>query len=257
MSTKAPPEGTQAVIRAVGLLKAFSKERPERTLVELSDGLGLSKTTAHRLLTALESEGLVARNPVTKTYRLGPTVLVLGSLALISNDLRAIVEPELRGLVDRTGETATLEVPLEGYMLIVAEVMGSHLVTVTAELGTRWPIHATSTGKAFLAVLPADERRRLLKPPLRRLTPSTIVDIDVFDAELELVRQQGYATAHEEIEIGASAVGTVVRDAHGTPVAGISFGGPTSRLTAPRVKDLARELMAVAERLAPQVHSMG
>ena len=58
------------MIRAVGLLKAFSKERPERTLVELSDGLGLSKTTAHRLLTALESEGLVARNPVTRTYRL-------------------------------------------------------------------------------------------------------------------------------------------------------------------------------------------
>lgn len=257
MSAKSAPEGTQAVIRAVGLLKSFSRERPERTLAELADDLGLSKTTAHRLLTALESEGLVARNPATKSYRLGPAVLVLGSLALISNDLRAVVEPELRGLAERTGETATLEVPLEGSMLIVAEVMGSHLVTVTAELGTRWPIHATSTGKAFLAALPEDGRRRLLKPPLRRLTPSTIVDIDAFEAELELVREQGYATAYDEIEIGASAVGTVLRDAYGTPVAGISFGGPTSRLTAGRVKDLARELMAVAARLAPRLHSMG
>ncbi len=257
MSAKSAPEGTQAVIRAVGLLKAFSRERPERALAELSDDLGLSKTTAHRLLTALESEGLVARNPVTKSYRLGPTALVLGSLALISNDLRAIVEPELRGLAERTGETATLEVPLEGNMLIVAEVMGSHLVTVTAELGTRWPTHATSTGKSFLAALPEDERRRLLKPPLRRFTPSTIVDVAALEAELERVCELGYATAIEEIEVGASAVGTVLRDSHGTPVAAISLGGPTSRLTARRVKTLARELMTVAARLAPELHSMG
>ena len=256
MTGQKAPGGTQAVIRAVGLLKSFSRDRPEQNLADLSDAMGLNKTTTHRLLTALESEGLVARNPVTRAFRLGPAILALGSQALITNDLRTIVEPELRGLAERTGETATLEVPIERSMLILAEVSGRHLVTVTAELGTRWPIHATSTGKAFLAALPDEKRRKLLVPPLSRHTPSTVVDVEELERELEQVRERGYATAHEELEAGASAVGAVLRNSLGTPVGAISFGGPTSRLTPQRVKSLAQELMTVAERLASLLHAM-
>jgi DNA-binding IclR family transcriptional regulator len=245
------------VIRAVGLLKAFTRDRPEQTLAQLSEALGLTKSTTHRLLKALESEGLVARNRETKDFRLGPAIIALGSQALVNNDLRTVVEPELRMLAERTGETATLEVPLEGSMLIVVEIMGSHLVTVTAELGTRWPMHATSTGKAFLAALPAEERRKLVVSPLSQHTQATIVDVDELEQELERVRTRGYATVREELEAGASAVGVVLRDSMRAPVGGISFGGPTSRFTSKRVKALAQELMAAAKRLAPTIHSMG
>jgi len=256
MTKRQAPEGTQAVIRAVHLLKAFTRERPEQTLAELSSGMGLTKTTAHRLLTALESEGLVARNPATRAFRLGPAVLALGSQALATNDLRAVVEPELRSLAARTGETATLEVPLEGSMFILAEARGKYLVTISAELGTRWPMHATSTGKAFLAALPEEERRALLVPPLARLTPNTIVDLEQLELEFEQVRERGFATATEEIEAGASAVGAALRTSLGTPVGGISLGGLTSRLKPRRMNTLGRELAAVAARLAPLVHTM-
>lgn len=256
MSGKEAPEGTQAVIRALGLLKTFTRARPELSLAELSDAAGLARTTTHRLLTALESEGLVARHPLTRSFRLGPAVLALGAQALITNDLRAVVEPELRRLADRTGELATLEVPLEGTMLILAEVSGRHLVTVAAELGTRWPIHATSTGKAYLAALSADARREVLVPPLARFTPATVVDIQELERKLELVREQGYATASEEIEAGASAVAAVLRNALGNPVGAISFGGPTSRLTSQRLSVLGRDLAAAAARLAPQIHTL-
>ncbi len=84
MIKKSPPEGTQAVIRAVRLLKAFSRERPEQSLAELSNDLGLNKTTALRLLTALASECLVTRDPTSKTYRLGSAILALGTQALVS-----------------------------------------------------------------------------------------------------------------------------------------------------------------------------
>jgi DNA-binding IclR family transcriptional regulator len=256
MTKRRAPEGTQAVIRAVHLLKAFTRDRPEQTLAELSDALGLTRTTAHRLLTALESEGLVARNPATKTFRLGPAILALGSQALASNDLRTVVEPELRGLAERTGETATLEVPVEGSMLILAEVSGRHLVTVTAELGTRWPVHATSTGKAYLAALPEAQRRSLIVPPLKRHTPSTIVDVRKYERHLEQVRERGYATASEELEAGASAAAAVLRDSLGTPVGAISVGGPTSRLTPGRLDELGEELAAVAARLASFLHQV-
>jgi len=147
-------------------------------------------------------------------------------------------------------------VPLEGSMLIVAEVMGSHLVTVTAELGTRWPIHATSTGKAFLAALPEDQRRKTLVPPLTRHTPSTITNVQELEKELELVRERGYATAAEELEAGASAVAVVLRNSLGTPLGAISLGGPTSRLTSQRIQSLAQELVAVSERLVESLHTM-
>lgn len=254
MRIKKAPEGTQAVTRAVGLLKAFSRERPERGLAELSEAMGLTKTTTHRLLSALESEGLVARNPATRAYRLGPAILALGSLALISNSLRAVVEPELRMLAEKTGEAATLDVPLEGKMLILAEVSGRHLVTVAAELGTRFPIHATSTGKAYLAALPEEQRKALVVSPLSRHTPSTITKIRELKRELELIRERGYATAHEELEEGASAVGVVLRNAQGTPLGGISLIGPTSRLTPQRIQLLAPELVTLAGRLARSLH---
>ena len=251
--TKAP-EGTQAVIRAVGLLKAFTRERPEQGLAELSESMGLTKTTTHRLLSALVSEGLVARNPATKAFRLGPAILALGSLALISNSLRAVVEPELRMLAERTGEAATLDVPLEGKMLILAEVSSRHLVTVAAELGTRFPMHATSTGKAYLAALSEDQRKALVDSPLSRHTPSTITKVRELKRELELIRERGYATAHEELEEGASAVGVVLRNAQGTPLGGISLIGPSSRFTSERVPPLAQELVTLATRLADSLH---
>lgn len=256
MSRKPAPEGTQAVIRAVGLLKAFSRERPEQSLAELGKALGLTKTTAHRLLTALESEGLVARNPATKAYRLGSAILALGTQALVSNDLRTVVEPELRALAGLTGETATLEVLVDGAMLILAEVMGKHLVTVSAELGTRWPIHATSTGKAYLAALPEEQWHELLVLPLSRHTPATIVDLEELLSELRQVREQGYATASEELEAGASTVGTVLRNSFGVPVGAISLGGPSSRLTRQHSAPLGRELIAAAGRLAPLIHTV-
>lgn len=257
MTKRPAPEGTQAVIRAIRLLKAFSRTRPERSLAGLSNELGLTKTTAHRLLSALESEGLVERNLNAKTFRLGPAILALGAQAIVTNDLRSIVEPELRDLAARTGETATLEVLVEGTMLIVAEVLGSHLVTVTAELGTRWPIHATSTGKAYLSTLAASEAEQLLVKPLSQHTPDTIVEIAVLEKELDVARTRGYATTAEELEIGASAVGTVLRNAIGTPVGAISLGGPSSRLTSERMESLGRELIAAARRLAPLIHTRG
>ena len=74
--------GTQAVQRAVGLLKAFTPERPALRLPDLSTVAGLNKTTTYRLLSALVLEGLLERAPETGEYRLGPELLALGSRAL-------------------------------------------------------------------------------------------------------------------------------------------------------------------------------
>ena len=84
MRNQAPPQGAQAALRAIRLLKLFTSETPELHLADICELSGLNKTTTHRLLQALYSEELLARNPGTGSYRLGPGLMALGVQALSS-----------------------------------------------------------------------------------------------------------------------------------------------------------------------------
>ncbi len=239
--------------RAVALLKAFSDEKPEWGLSELARSVGLNKTTTYRLLMALENEGMVMRGPKHDAYRLGPAVITLGGRALRSNDLRAASHGELAALAQVTNETATLEVLAEGQVLILDEVFGSHVLGNMPSLGTRWPAHATSTGKTLLAFLPAAECEAILAVGLPQLTPQTVTAPERLREELAALRVRGYAVAAGELEAGFTAVGAPVRNFASEVVAAISVGGPTLRLPAERLPEVARLVMASAARISKQL----
>lgn len=241
--TKAPP-GTQSVRRAIALLKAFTGDAPEMSLAELTESVGLARTTAHRLLSALESEGLVARNPADNAYRLGPAAIALGSRALRSNDLRAVARPHLEELAEKSGETATLEVLADGRMLIIDEVLSQHLLGSGPSIGTSYAMHATSTGKAILAEMDADRLASALSGPLESITPETIDDTRELEAEIRETRERGWAVAVEELEEGFAAVGAAIHDPAGDATAAVSLGGPATRLVdeLDRLGELCREV---------------
>jgi len=111
------PQGAQAVLRAVAILKAFSEERPELSLSELAHDLDLTRTTTHRLLAALESEGLVERTVRGGGFRLGPAAISLGHRALRTSDLRARIRPILARLAAESGETGTNGIGGDIYIL--------------------------------------------------------------------------------------------------------------------------------------------
>lgn len=249
MVDAAAPQGAQAALRAIRLLKLFTNERPEMSLAELASASGLNKTTAHRLLKALQSEALVDRNSLTGAYCLGRALMALGVQALASSDLRRRVRPLLRSLANETGETATLEVPVEQSMLILDEVAGRHVIAATGNVGTRWPLHATSTGKAILAF--DEDGLERLSPPLHALTERTIIDRDAFRPQLIEIRRKGYAVTVDELEDGFAAVATVIRGALGDVQAALSIGGPTRRLSARRRAELGATLCQAAARLNP------
>jgi IclR family acetate operon transcriptional repressor len=232
-----PYPGTQAVQRAVSLLKAVSAVRPERGLTELARAVGLNKTTAYRLLTALEREELVA----------------LGSRALGSADLRFAARGELDALAQATRETVTLEVLVGRDALILDEAAGSHVIVSMPSIGTRWPAHATSTGKVLLAFLPDADRASRTAAPLARLTGKTIAEPSALGRELARIRERGYATSAEELEPGFVAVAAPICGADGRVVAALSVGGPKARLTAERVAEIARLLPASVARVAQRL----
>jgi IclR family acetate operon transcriptional repressor len=250
MKPTRPPQGAQAALRAVRLLKLFTNERPEMSLAELSRASGLNKTTTHRLLRALQSESLIDRNPATSAYSLGAGLMALGVQALASSDLRRRVRPVLRNLARETGETATLEVPFEDSMLILDEVAGSHVLGAAGNIGTRWPIHATSTGKVWLAF---DEHGiDRLDDALKPLTAKTLTSKGDLQPQLIEIRRRGYAVTVDEIEEGFTAVATIIRGVLGDVQGALSIGGPTQRLTATRRAELGTTLCRAAQRLNPE-----
>jgi DNA-binding IclR family transcriptional regulator len=250
MATSEAYPGTQAVLRALALLKAFRDEQPELSLVELARTAQLNKTTAYRLLTALESEGMVIRSGAHDTYRLGPEAIALGGRASRANALLRVSRPELEALAERTRETTTLEIVSEGQALTLDEVSGRYLMGVAQDVGSHWPLHATSTGKVLLAHLPQAKRQALLQPPLATLTAKTITSLETLEEELRQVYEQGYAIAQEEIEIGFVAAGAPVRNHHGEVIAAVSVGGPTARLTAEKIPELVQWVRETADRIS-------
>ena len=250
MKQSRPYSGTQSVLRAVSILKAFSDVRPEWTLAELVRELGLNKTTAFRLLSALESEGVIARNQDTGAYRLGPEIIALGGVAARSNDLRTASLRELQRLAQQAGEAATLEVLVGSEVLIVEEVGSAHLVSSSQSVGTRHPAHATSTGKMLLSELDAAELRLILPSKLAQITDKTITDFGVLTRQLGEIRVRGYAVALEELELAYAAVSVPVRNHHGQICAAICVGGPISRLVPEKLPELAGILKEAAGRIS-------
>jgi IclR family acetate operon transcriptional repressor len=253
MPSNEPYPGTQAVLRAIRLLKTFSDSKPVLSLADLSAAAQLKKPTAFRLLTALESEGMVSRDAGSDAYRLGPDLLALGGMALRSNDLRSASHAELERLAKETGETATLEILAESGVLILDEVVSGHLIATTHWIGTSWPVHATSTGKVLLAYLPDETRRRALQFPLTQFTPHTIVQPEFVEDELNQIRRQGYAIAAEELEAGFVAVGAPVCNFDGRVQAAISTGGPATRLTPERIEQMIPLVLQSAGRISARL----
>jgi DNA-binding IclR family transcriptional regulator len=243
--------GTQAVRRAVWLLKTVGGAS-EPTLAALVRATGLNKATTYRLLTALEAEGLVER-VAGEGYRLGPELAVLAGRALGSQELRDAARHELVALARATGATAHHEVRAGLETLILDEATGSHRVGTTPSVGTRWPAHATSTGKVLLAALDPADLGELLAGPLPALTPRTITRPAALRRELARVRERGYATGIEELEPGFMAVAVPVHAPDGRVVASLGVGGPRVRLDPGRLAAIARTLPEHAARITARL----
>ena len=172
--TTAHHPGAQTIARAVAILKCFTDTQPQLSLAEVVQATSLNKATAYRMLAALEKEGLITRLGDGEAYRLGSEAIALGGRALRATTLHGASLHELEALAQATGETATVETLIDDHMFILNEVMSARLLGAMPSIGTRWALHATSTGKAMLAHLPAAELQRLLARPLARFTVHTL-----------------------------------------------------------------------------------
>lgn len=218
----------QSVASALDLLDCFAEE-DELGVIDISKQLGVAKSTAHRLLTALASRGFIEQNARNGKYRLGLHLYELGQLAVSRYDLRLGARPILEELREVTGWTVQLSVPSGVDTLVLERLQTLRAFRARAEWSRRLPAHLTAHGKVLCAYDPEFLRRRLEAGLVAR-TPLSTTDPAKFKAELELVLRRGYATATGEALPDVSSVAAAVIDSRGVAVAALGITGPPAHI---------------------------
>ena len=252
-ATKSPYQ-IQVLDRALAILDTLSVEGPDLSLAEISDKLGLHKSTAHRLMMVLDRHKLIERNSVNGRYRLGLKLFELGTRAVSQLDLRERARPFLEKLVLEASETVHLCILDDSEVVYLDKVEPARSVRMATSVGRRNPAHCTAVGKAIMAYQSEAQVEEIVrKQGLRAMTANTITSFAELKKELNAVRERGYAVDNEEIEEGVRCVGCVVRNFSGEPLAAISISAPSFRLTKEKVKDVARSVVEVASALSAEL----
>ena len=244
------PGGVQSVDRAITVLEVLARTGGS-TVTEVAAELGVHKSTASRLLGALESRGLVHHPSDGSPYQLGFGILRLAHAIPGRLSVVAEARDEVRGLARTHSETVNLAVLREGHAVNVDQEMGPSSVATHDWIGSLTPLHATASGKVLLAGLPSDERAHVLSTHgLPALTARTITSREQLERQLIDVVARGYATVCEEFEIGLNSVAVPVRDHLGTVIASISVSGPAFRFTEQHMADLVEDLKEAGLRVS-------
>ena len=244
--------GVQSVDRALGLLEVLARTG-ESGVTEIALELGVHKSTAFRLVATLEAHRLVEQTSDRGRYRLGMGILRLAGATTARLDLVQEARPISRQLAADTGETVNIAVLAESSALYLDQVAGSSALQPHNWVGQHIPLHATSNGKVLLSGLD-DAGLDAALGKLATYTPHTITSRAEFREELTKVREQGYAVAVDELEIGLTAVAAPIRNAHGDVVASMSVSGPSFRLPEDRLDEVLRLVVEAAREVS---HRLG
>lgn len=174
-------EQVSSILRALEILECFMDNETEWTLKRLVAQLDLPTTTVHRQLSTLTDRGYLVQDPIRKSYRVGPRLLLLSSTVLSHSDLRSTARPELEKLSATVKETINLSVMLDREIFYLDKVETFRSVVCNTKVGTRAPAHATSGGKIMLAFHDPDYVDAYCRdlPQMQRLTDRTVFSPDL------------------------------------------------------------------------------
>ena len=231
---RAEPSGVlhnQSILRAVALIGCFIDSGEGKTLTELSRRTGLNVSTAYRMLQTLIRTGVLRRNEGEERYFVGPMLLTLAG-ATFSSSGYGLVLDVLRALAEETGESVSLGIRDNDCVAVLLSVPSPQQFRFEHRAGSRVPIHASSMGKALLA-LASDNLISTVSDlgQLNVMTPNTMVDVNELVADLKRTRERGFGRSDEEHDIGVRSIGVAVQRGDEIPRAVIGLQGPINRMT--------------------------
>lgn len=240
------PQTIAGVERALDVLLLFGRPGAATLgVTEVAEELELSKAVVHRILTTLRAKGFVELDEATHRYGLGHGALTLGLSFLSRLDVQDLAREALRELSARTRETATLSVRAGWHRVYVDQVTPDRDIKMVVQLGSQHPLHAGASSKALLAFL-SDELREAWfeRGALERVTASTTTSKRRLRAELDEIRERGWAASLGERQEGAGSVAAPIRRHDGSVAGVVSVCGPLERF-GDEVEACAAQLLEV------------
>lgn len=245
-----PIESVENAARVLLMLRT----RRVLRVAEVADELGIARSSGHRMLTTLQGQGLLRQDPASRGYTAGPQLIQLGAAVIGATDLKAEVRPTIERLCQETGETVHLIVLDGADIVFVDGVEGRYAIRAAVRTGDRAPAHASGAGKVLLAQLsPEQVRERYVASRLTGGTDRAVGSRRKLEAELQSVRDRGYALNLGESEPGLHAIAAPILDVGGGARAAISISGPSDRLTEQTLANYVPLLLDATARVSHEV----
>lgn len=235
--------------KGLAVIRAFSREHAALSLSEIARSARIPAATARRCLLTLEELGYVTRSG--RDFLLRPKVLELGAAYLESMNIEQVTRNHLEELARSTADSAALCV-LDGVEIVyVARASVRTLLRLEAHIGSRFPAHATSTGRVLLAGVSTERLARYFEnASLEALTERTVTDPTKLRALIEEARRSGYSAVEDELAYGVIALAVPVFDHQGRVVAALNSSSHSRRITRAR---LVRDRLAMLQRVSRQI----
>jgi IclR family acetate operon transcriptional repressor len=244
----------QSLVRALSILDGLALADEGTTLTEIAQQIGLSPSTAHRLLTTLEQARYVHFDAERKLWAVGVQAFITGSAFLKTRNLVLCARPHMRALMEETEETVNLAVADQNEAIYLAQVECRHMMRAFARPGGRVPLHCSSVGKVLLAAMTDIELAKVLHDRgLPKVTIKTITTPSALKADLALVRDRGYALDDEEHAVGLRCVASVIYNENSDPIGAVSLSGPMARIPDERIAVLGELVRRKANVITEQL----
>lgn len=241
-----------SLTNALRILKSFSIDHPEWTLSEISEAVGVSKSTACRLVQTLESEGFMFQIEPFNTYRLGASVLALSHTVAGQFAMFKDTAPYLKQLTELTGESSHIAVLDQAEVIYIQKEDGRHRIPLRSHIGRRNPAHCTASGQAILAYMEPAYVEKLYASGLASFTSRTIVSLEKLQHALAAVRQQGYSISNGEFLAHIVSVGAPIFNKRGQVFASISVAGLNKRML-PNLPRIVSRVRRTSEAIAESI----
>lgn len=247
--------GAPSVKKAFAILSAISSSKEGLGVSELARGLSMAKSTVHGMTSALEEVGAVMRDPRTKRYKLGFTLLEVGRSAYSQIDLETSARPIMEDLMENTQTSVFLGILNWDHVTVLDIVESRQDLKITAPVGTTMSLFAGAVGKVFLASMEKEQAEKIVKSKgLPAFTKNSIIDPELYHQELKQVKQQGYAIDDEEYILGVRAVASLIKGL-GQLKSAIWVVGFKASLDEKRMQSLIRETQKAAEAISRRIQA--
>jgi len=241
MNVEVQKEKYSTLQNAIRLLNLFSIDQSELSVTEIANKLGIAKSTAHRILISLESEGLIMKDPSSSLYRLGVSFLSLGYVITKNMKIYTHSSNILNFLQQSTGETACLMIIENDYSYVINIKESDYPIRYSAYIGQKTPVFHSSTGLAILAFQPAEVISSIME--------NQLIQIEDLQQKVDFIQKNGYYVSMDEFYENVTSIAVPVRNGRGEVIAALAIAGPSERILPKNIPNLAKTIIAASEQL--------